>query len=594
MGIALRILMIALMSAVLELNKNTHAGWLLFAIATAGTFFVHFRYRAVWKWPVRALGLFVYAAVCVGIIFLSWPPVRLIAASDRPEVVKTEIYQTSDGDVRGVVLQSGVELFAGIPYAAPPVGELRWKKPQDIEPWEGVLECDAFAPMSMQVQNLPIYNSLAQIVGYHDYRIRLDDSFREACSEDSLYLNIWKPEGEIEDAPVVVYIHGGSLKTGQPWYQDYSGEGFAKDGVITVNMGYRLGVFGFLATEEMVGEEGTAGNFGLLDQIKALEWVKENIGHFGGDPENVTIIGESAGSVCVDALCVSELSSGLFKRAILESSTVSSVDPPHSFRLFEDALSSGEELMERYGCSSMEELRRIPAEKLVVEQETQHHITIDGYVLTDTPYRLRKQGVHNEEAVIHGYNAEESGPFIIFSHANLKDYEERIRSWFGEWADEVLALYPASTDEEADKNWAKIYGAIFFNYPHYCLNRLEQENDVPSWEYLFSKDNGRLGCWHSGELVYTFGVIPEDSRLYTQQDRELSDLMHACWVNFAKSGNPNVEPGKEPDAAPGDGDRSGFKESADSSMVMEFGDTIRMEEEPDLALYRIFDRMYGW
>ena len=423
---------------------------------------------------------------------------------------------------------------------------------------------------------------MAQIIGYHDYRISLQDNYREANSEDSLYLNIWKPAGNVEKAPVAVYIHGGSLQTGQPWYADYSGEGFAKNGIITVNMGYRLGVFGFLATEEMLEEEGTAGHFGLLDQIKALEWVRDNIEQFGGDPDNVTLIGESAGAVCVDALCVSPLAEGLFRRAILESSTVSSPQPPHSYRLFDEALASGKALMERYGCSSLDELRQLSAETIVNEQDSQHHITIDGYVLPDTPYQLRKQGIHNEEAVLHGFNKEESGPFIIFSHAKLKDYEERIRRWFGEYADEVLELYHPETDEEADEYWARIYGAMFFNYSHYCLNRLETANGVPSWEYLFSKDNGRLGSWHSGEMVYAFGMIPDDSNLYTNGDRDLSRMMHGYWTNFIRTGVPN---GQELQA---------FEQSEDSSRLLEFGNSFGMIKDPELELYGILDRMYGW
>ena len=598
LGWIITILISIVTGAVLELNKNTLLCWLLFVLAFAGMVAISRKRMGGWSRWKKALGILAYLAVCVGIVFITWPPIKRVPAVDMAvnrkggptdsvgtsNPARTEVYSTANGDVRGVVLDgdSNVELFAGIPYAAPPVGELRWKKPQDPEPWADVLECDTFAPMSMQTQNLPIYSSLAQIIGYHDYQISLKDNYRAAYSEDSLYLNIWKPAGNVEKAPVVVYIHGGSLQTGQPWYQDYSGEGYARNGVICVNMGYRLGVFGFLATEEMLEEEGTAGNFGLLDQIKALQWVRQNIDNFGGDPDNITLIGESAGAVCVDALCVSPLASGLFRRAVLESSTISSIEPPHSYRLFDEALESGEELMGRYGCSSLEELRKIPAETLAGEQETQHHVTIDGYVLTDTPYNLRKQGVHNEEAVVHGYNAEESGPFILFSHANLKDYEERVRGWAGEYADDVLALYEPTTDEEADRYWAKIYGAIFFNYPHYCLNRLEQENGVPSWEYLFTKDNGRLGSWHSGEMVYTFGVIPEKSGLYTEEDRKLSDTMHAYLVEFAKGGDPNG------------GALSGFEQSADSSRVMEFGVNVGMIEEPDLALYEIMDRMSGW
>ena len=145
-----------------------------------------------------------------------------------------------------------MEVYAGIPYAAPPVGELRWREPQDPVPWEGVLRADTFAPMSMQVVNSNLYSSLAQIIGYHDYQISLHDNFRDAVSEDSLYLNIWKPAGEQEKLPVIVYVHGGSLQTGQPWYADYSGEGLARKGVIVVNFGYRLGVFGFYADEELM------------------------------------------------------------------------------------------------------------------------------------------------------------------------------------------------------------------------------------------------------------------------------------------------------------------------------------------------------
>lgn len=576
-------IMISLLTgAVLELNKNTWTGWFFFVLALTGMVFLGRKFMGAWKWPLRCLGVFGFLALCLCIILISGPPVRRVRAGDTKDPAVTDIYSTSFGDVTGVVLKSGAELFAGIPYAAPPVGDLRWKKPQDPAPWTGVLACDSFAPMSMQVQNSPLFSSLARIIGYHDYRVSLDDSYREPASEDSLYLNIWKPAGKVEKAPVAVYIHGGSLQTGQPWYADYSGEGFAKDGVIVVNMGYRLGVFGFLAVEEMMEEEGTAGNFGLLDQIKALEWVRDNISSFGGDPENVTLIGESAGAVCVDALCVSPLAEGLFDRAVLESSAISSIEPPHSYRLFDEALSSGQALMEKYGCSTLEELRKIPAEKLVGEQETQHHVTIDGYVLPDTPYHLRKQGIHNESAILHGYNEKESAPFLLFSHASLKDFEERVRRWTGDSAEEVLSLYAPKTDQEADRFWAEIYGAVFFNYSHYCLNRLEQENQVPSWEYYFTKDNGRLGCWHSGELVYTFGVIPEGSRLYTKEDRALADAMHGCWVSFVKTGDPGKAEGKD------------FAQSPDSSMVMEFGKSTGMREDPCLALYQILDRMYGW
>ncbi len=195
-----------LMGAILELNKNTWVGWLLFAAAAAAMVFIGIKYMPSRRWWMKVLVFLAYIAVFAGIVLISWPPVRPVPAADTSDSEKTDVYETSYGDVRGVVLKSGVELFAGIPYAAPPVGELRWKKPADPEPWSEVRECDTFAPMSMQVQNLPIYDSLAQIIGFHDYEISLNDSYTEPASEDSLYLNIWKPSGVTEDAPVAVYI----------------------------------------------------------------------------------------------------------------------------------------------------------------------------------------------------------------------------------------------------------------------------------------------------------------------------------------------------------------------------------------------------
>ena len=572
------VILSVLFGAFLELNHQTIPGWILTAVLLAGFWYVRNHVLDAKPFLMRLGAWLLCIAVFALIVYISWPPVKPVAAG-KPSAKKTEIIETADGKVRGIFNEKEtVEIFTGIPYAAPPVGDLRWKKPQDPAAWEGVKECDHFAPMSMQSVNLPIIGSLTQIIGYHDYQISLSDNYRPAVSEDSLYLNIWKPAGNQTKLPVVVYIHGGSLQTGQPWYADYSGESFAENGVICVNMGYRLGIFGFLADEEMLKEEGTAGNFGLLDQIKALEWVRDNIEAFGGDPHNVTLAGESAGAVCVDALCVSPLAKGLFQRVILESSTVSSPEPPHSYRSFSDALASGKKIREKYGCASLAELRKLPAEQIVGEMNSQHHITPDGYVFTDDPYVLRKQGIHNEEAILHGFNAEESGPFLLFSKTTLKNYESRIRTYFKDRTEEVLQLYPAATDEEAAKNWALIYGAVFFNYSHQCLNRLAAENKIPVYEYLFTKTNRRLSCWHSGELVYAFHRIPENSRLYDAADRTLSDQMHAYWCAFAKTGTPSVS--GLPD----------FAENISSSRVMRFGETVEMIDEPYLKLYEILDK----
>ena len=570
----------------MELNKNTVFGWILAILLLAG--YAVFYARTLSKKSglirfVAFLGLMLLLAVLL--FRLTVGPIRRHPAVEGEIGGVTDIVTVEDGQLTGVLTaDKAVEVYAGIPYAAPPVGELRWREPQDPEPWDGVLKADTFGPMSMQPQNSAIYKSLTQIVGYHDYEVSLDDHFREANSEDSLYLNIWKPAGEQQDLPVLVFIHGGALQTGQPWYADYSGEGLARKGVIVVNMGYRLGVFGFLATEELAAESpnGTTGNYGLLDQIKALEWVQKNIAAFGGDPDNVTIAGESAGSACVSALCTSPLAKGLFRRAIGESSTVSAPEPTHSFRLRDEAIRTGEETLKRFKAGNIDELRKVNAESLAAAADVNHHITVDGYVLTETPYESYRKGVHNEEACLQGFNAQEGTPFILFEQANLENYEGKVRAVFGEYADEVLALYPASTDAEAKAMWTDIYSAYYFTYGHACWSRQALANDFPAYEYFFTKENGRLGPWHSGEEVYCYNNIPEDSDLYDERDRELADQLSDYVVNFLRTGDPNGSGLNDWQAS-----QSGFE-------VLELGDQTVMRTDPFLQLCAILDRMQGW
>ena len=584
--VILSALIFAIMLAVLELNKNTVWGFVLLLLVTAGFYTAHrFIVKRKNKWYLRLCVWLAWLSLFCGVLLLTWPPVQAVPAVSVKNPEKTEIITLSQGDLQGVYnADKSVEVFAGIPYAKPPVGELRWKEPQDAEPWDGVLLADRCAPMGMQQRNLPIYYSLAQIIGYHDYKITLDDNYTEPVSEDSLYLNIRKPAGKLSKAPVLVYVHGGSLQTGQPWYADYSGEGLAKEGVITVNMGYRLGIFGYFADEELAAESanGTTGNYGMLDQIKALEWVRDNISAFGGDPDNVTLAGESAGAASVSALCTSPLAKGLFRRVILESSTTASVHPPHSFRTLDEELETGKATKEKLGCSTVAELRALSAEQLVDEAQVHHHMTVDGYALTETPYESYQKGMHNEEAILHGYNEEESAAFIMFDRANMKNYEQKIRAYFGEYSDDLLKLYPASTDEEADLYWAEIYGAVFFDYPHYCLNRLAAQNDIPVYEYLFAKKNGRIGNWHSGEEVYCYGNIPDDSTLYDSRDRELSAQMLGYWKSFSENGDPNA------------GGLPEWKENRGSDSVMYFGDTTEMMSEREHALFEILDKFDGW
>ncbi len=573
-----------LMLALTELNQNRVAGLILTALLGVAFWVLHHR-MAEEKRRKKALLWLGWLLVFALFFAVTQPPVRPVPAVAGKDPQTTEIVTLADGQVRGVKTADGtVEVFAGIPYAKPPVGDLRWREPQDPEPWQGVLQADHFAPMSMQPVRGTLYQSLTRIVGYHDYRVSFTDNYRAPVSEDSLYVNVWRPANGGENLPVLVYIHGGSLQTGQPWYEDYSGEGLARQGVIVVNMGYRLGVFGYLADEELAAESpnGTTGNYGLLDQIKALTWVRDNAAAFGGDPTNVTLAGESAGAAAVSALCTSPLAAGLFQKAVLESSTVASVKPPHSFRLLDEALESGKTLKNKYRCATIAELRALPAAKLVGEAETQHHMTVDGYALTETPYESYRRGAHNETAALHGYNREESAAFILFDGADMKNYEKKVRGYFGDAADEVLALYPAGTNDEAARYWAEIWGAVFFDYPHYCYDRLAAANGIPVYEYHFEKENGRLGPWHSGEQVYLYGNIPPRSRLYDDRDRALSAEMTAYFVNFIKTGDPNGE------------GLPRWERNLTGVDLMNFGVTTGMAVERKEALYRILDRMDGW
>ncbi len=571
-------------AALLELNKNSITGWALALAVFAGYLLLYRMVLRRQRWWLRAGGFLLFAGALAAVLVLTPPPYRQRPAVTGKEPAVTDVITVEQGQLTGLTAADGLyEVYAGIPYALPPVGELRWKEPQDPGPWEGVFRADHFAPMSYQPDNGRLYGSLADIIGYHDYKITLQDNYRDMMSEDSLYLNIWKPAGEVHDAPVLVYVHGGSLMTGQPWYADYSGAGLAAVGVIVVNMGYRLGVFGFYADPDLAAESpaGTTGNYGLLDQIKALEWVRDNIRAFGGDPDNVTLAGESAGSACVSALCTSPLAKGLFRRVIGESSTTVAPQPAHSFRSLEAAYRAGKATRESFGAASLADMRKIPAEALVAATDAHHHITVDGYVLAETPYESYAKGIHNEEAILHGYNLTEGRLFLIMDRTTLKNYRQKVERYFGEYADEVLAMYPAADDREAAAAWEKIYSVIYFSYGHHCWSGLAEENGIPVFEYLFTKDNKRLGANHGGEEVYFYGNIPADSRLYDESDRELGKAMKQYFRNFIFSGDPNGE------------GLPAWEEAADPDVIFELGDTIGPVKEPDTGLYRILDKMQG-
>ncbi len=570
----------------MELSKNTIIGWVIAIIAIVVFAFLRIRIINDKKFYVRALSWLCLVAVFALIYLVSQPPVRYAPAVVGKNGGVTDVIHIPQGDLTGLFTEDGaVEVYAGIPYAEPPVGDLRWKEPVKDSGWDGVLAADTFQAMSMQDPGSELYASIIHIAGYHDYKISLFDNYTSPISEDSLYLNVWKPQGDVSNLPVIVYIHGGSLEKGRTWYEDYSGEGVAREGVIFVSMAYRLGIFGFYADPELAAEStnGTTGNYGLLDQIMALEWVRDNIAYFGGDPDNVTVTGESAGSACVTALCTSPLAKGLFRRVVCESSTITAPEPSHSFRLLDQAFKDAEGTKKRLGVTSVEEMRSLPAEKIVYEKNYHHHMTVDGYALTETPYESYAKGIHNEEAILQGFNQDEAVPFVMFDAANKKTYLNKIREIYGEpYASRIAELLPGDTNKEAHDNWNKLATIYLFTYGHYCLERQALDNDIPCYVYYFTKENGMLGPWHGGELLYLYGNIPEKTKLFNDSDRELEGIMVRYLINFVKYGDPN-------------GDSLPTWHSSDGSFsVMEFGSTLYEHTAPNLAIYEILDDFYGW
>jgi len=578
---------------ILELGKHTIAGWILALILFPVYVCVEMKFlRGKSKW-IRLAGWVAFVVLLGGVWAVSAPPYKRVPAVDAANPEVTEVVTVKQGQLTGVFNEDHtVEVYAGIPYAKPPVDELRWKEPQDPESWTGVLAADHFAPMSMQSRNNPIYDSLVNIVIYHNYRISLKDNYLEPVSEDSLYLNVWKPAGDGEKLPVLVFIHGGSLMTGQTYFSEYNGEDLAKKGIIVVNFAYRLGPFGYLATEELAAESpnGTTGNYGLLDQVKALEWVQENIAAFGGDPEKVTIAGESAGSSSVNALCVSPLSEGLFRYAIGESSGILAKEPFHTFRSYADALEVGQNIMEEMGAVDLEELRAVDAERLVHSRYRNDSMTVDGYAITEQPYLTYEKGENHEQVLLNGFNAHEADVFNLFYHVTADNYLDYLRNDFGEYAQEVAALYPPGTIPVANDYLVEMGGdakgeinmalsGAWFAYSHYRWSTYMTAQNKPVYLYYFTKDNKSLRANHAGELPYAYGNLWRHDFLYEDSDRELSESMTDYWVNFVKTGDPNGEGLPE---WPLYGDTVG--------QALELGDTVSMVEDPFVELYEIIDR----
>jgi para-nitrobenzyl esterase len=443
--------------------------------------------------------------------------------------------QTANGIVEGVVSPDGkVRTFKGIPYATPPIGSLRWKPPQPVKPWKGVLKTVAYPKRAMQGR---IFSDMI----FND----------EGPSEDCLYLNLWMPENHPErKLPVMVWIHGGGFAAGSSSEPRQDAGNLSKKGVMVVSFNYRLGVFGFLALPELTkeSEHNASGNYGLLDQVAALQWVKDNIAVFGGDPDNVTIFGESAGSYSVSALMASPLAQGLFKRAIGESGALFKLDRPSKSR--SEAEKTGTEFAEKaFGTTSLEKLRAILAQKILdaalkVPRESFSQ-DIDGYFLPTDCNSIFTAGKQSHIALLAGWNKDEGNYKNFFANdkPTVENYVTRARTLLGSNSDLFLKVFPAANDDEAKRAAQDFEGDQFIAYSTWKWIEMQlKTGESPVYRYEFDQTLPfpiEPSAPHASEIEYVFTVLSSRDLPWRQEDYKVSELMATYWTNFAKTGDPN-------------------------------------------------------
>lgn len=470
--------------------------------------------------------------------------------------------KTANGTVEGTLEASGVRSYKGIPFAAPPVGDLRWKEPQPVTNWTNVRPAKKFGPRAMQ----------RAIFGDMNFR-------SDGVSEDCLYLNVWTPaKSASEKLPVLVYFYGGGFMAGDGSEPRYDGESMAKRGIVALTVNYRLGPFGFLAHPELTKESPnhSSGNYGYLDQAAALRWVQQNIAAFGGDPKRVTIAGESAGSASVSAQMLSPLSRNLIAGAIGESGSVLGTLPPAPIA---EAEQNGVKFAELLGAKSLAELRALPAET-VLEATAKPGIprfssTIDGYFFPKTPVAIVQAGEQAKVPLLVGWNSQEMGAGFLLGKdkPTVETYTNAVKKMYGERADEVLKLYAANTDEEAEQAATDLAGDRFIGYSTWKWADMHSQTGggKPVYRYLYARPRPAMtpemgnataglaggvirnsgnapatpappakGAVHSAEIEYAMGNLATNKvYAWTPDDYKVSEAMQSYFANFIKTGNPN-------------------------------------------------------
>lgn len=477
------------------------------------------------------------AALCTAALV----PGLATAANDR--------VRTAYGVVEGAGAQpSGVRLFRGIPFAAPPVGTLRWRAPQPPKQWTGARKTDEFGPRCMQ-------DAL-----FSDMRFRSD-----GMSEDCLYLNVWTAaRSGNERLPVLVYLYGGGFVAGDGSEPRYDGESMARRGIVVVTVNYRLGVFGFLSHSDLSREttHKGSGNYGLLDQAAALRWVHESITAFGGDPRRITIAGESAGSISVSAQMASPLSRDLIAGAIGESGSILGALPAVELAQGEAA---GKQFAAHAGASSLETLRALPAERLL-ELAAKFGVfrfprTIDGYFFAKSPQEIYRAGEQARVPLLAGSNSEEMSAAVVLGTAapTLQNYHSAVARLYGKEADAVLKTYPAESDGDPVLDAAQALASDRFiaHSTWKWMDLATRTGGKPTFYYYFSRKRPPLepgaegstgtgqaaprGAVHAAEIEYALGNL-HLSPMYgwAPEDRRLSEAMQAYLAQFIASGDPNT------------------------------------------------------
>ncbi|KAF1967272.1 alpha/beta-hydrolase [Bimuria novae-zelandiae CBS 107.79] len=520
------------------------------------------------------------------------------------------LIEIETGGLSGIHLRNDNRAFLGIPYGQPPVGDLRWRPPNRALAWEGVRSASRFGPSSFQFP--PPVTSL-YFGGEHEF------------SEDCLYLNVYTGSKESGKRPVLVWFHFGAFQIGSASNPIYNGENLAADGVTVVTVNYRLGVLGFLAHKELSAESErqASGNYGVMDQIAALEWVQRNIEAFGGDPGNVTIGGVSAGGTSVHALRASPLANLLFCKAICESGP--GIAPEldgnghiAAFTTLSAAEEAGTELLDLLGSSSIDELRKLPAEKIASVQlprtngpwegnvfpgsvsvsmfDTKYPI-VDGHVLPESPWTALLSGKTADVPLLAG-NAGNEGSGLM-QIRSLSKYLTFVHENFSKHAEEALRVYPASSDAEAWTSSAQLLADQTFTYPVWTTARLQAKKlKSPAWYYQFLREppipkdseiaeKDYAGAFHGAGTLYMFGNLDAWEWDWTDEDRVLSQKMMEATVEFLKRGRLtlNVEAGPDVNLLKG----------VSEIMIWDENCTAGMKEVPDRLkqVSAFWDRCYG-